>query len=284
MLVYMPVATTYDNEASVHRDKEDEVFNANCWCISLLDNIREKCQCPNDMEVELSDEHGHVKHLSELPYRYASELLQERERLVLLRVERGDEDDLPKYVPLLKDQEYITDAFIAHLSSASSSRDWVGNDSRRSATKVGKQSGLDSSRLKTPTNSSGDGETGVLKIITSNCLKCICEIEGCDSQIGLCRMDLGSLSCGPYQLKDVYWTDCGKPGSDYQSCTKQKACSEKCMKGYMDRYGESCTGKSKLTCLEFGRIHNGGPNGCKATWTVGYSQKVTKCCQKAGGC
>ena len=26
-------------------------------------------------------------------------------------------------------------------------------------------------------------------------------------------MDLGSLSCGPYQLKDVYWTDCGKPGS-----------------------------------------------------------------------
>ncbi|KAK2190506.1 hypothetical protein NP493_78g07008 [Ridgeia piscesae] len=29
-------------------DKEDEVFNANCWCISLLDNIREKCQCPTD--------------------------------------------------------------------------------------------------------------------------------------------------------------------------------------------------------------------------------------------
>ena len=40
------------------------------------------------VEVELSDESGQVKHLSDVPFRYASELLQERERLVLLRVER----------------------------------------------------------------------------------------------------------------------------------------------------------------------------------------------------
>ena len=39
------------------------------------------------VEVELSDESGQVKHLSDVPFRYASELLQERERLVLLRVE-----------------------------------------------------------------------------------------------------------------------------------------------------------------------------------------------------
>ena len=38
------------------------------------------------------------------------------------------------------------------------------------------------------------------------------QVEGCESQIGKCRMDMGSLSCGPYQIKSPYWIDCGSPG------------------------------------------------------------------------
>ena len=38
-------------------------------------------------EIDLSDEAGSVKNLREFPYKYANELLTERERLVLLRVD-----------------------------------------------------------------------------------------------------------------------------------------------------------------------------------------------------
>lgn len=38
-------------------------------------------------------------------------------------------------------------------------------------------------------------------------------MEGCDNEIGKCKMDAGSLSCGPYQIKKAYWIDCGKPGN-----------------------------------------------------------------------
>lgn len=28
-----------------------------------------------------------------------------------------------------------------------------------------------------------------------------------------CKMDVGSLSCGYFQIKEAYWIDCGRPGS-----------------------------------------------------------------------
>ena len=30
----------------------------------------------------------------------------------------------------------------------------------------------------------------------------------------VCRMDVGSLSCGPYQIKNAYWTDAKLKGGD----------------------------------------------------------------------
>jgi Destabilase len=35
--------------------------------------------------------------------------------------------------------------------------------------------------------------------------------SNCNPNIG-CRMDVGSLSCGAYQIKEGYWRDCGSPG------------------------------------------------------------------------
>ena len=34
-----------------------------------------------------------------------------------------------------------------------------------------------------------------------------------------CNMDVGSLSCGRYQIKEPYWIDCGKPGGCKFYCT-----------------------------------------------------------------
>jgi len=118
--------------------------------------------------------------------------------------------------------------------------------------------------------------------ITQKCIDCICQIESqCNENIG-CVMDVGSLSCGAYQIKEPYWEDCGRPGGDWQSCAKTKTCSVTCINAYMDRYATECTGGRTPTCQDYARIHNGGPTGCKETSTEGYWGKISACC--GGGC
>jgi len=120
---------------------------------------------------------------------------------------------------------------------------------------------------------------------SNNCLQCICQVEGCGAEVGRCKNDSGSDSCGPYQIKNPYWNDCNEPGGDWRTCTKQKACSETCVRDYMSRYGTRCSGKANPTCQDYARIHNGGPQGCRRRSTIGYWNKVNACCRgKTGGC
>ncbi|CAF2388977.1 unnamed protein product [Rotaria sp. Silwood2] len=112
--------------------------------------------------------------------------------------------------------------------------------------------------------------------INDKCLQCICKIESGCRPLG-CAWDVNSNSCGYYQLKNVYWIDCGKPGGSLEACSKDKACSEKCVRAYMQRYGTRCTGGRTPTCQDYARIHNGGPTGCQKSATVGYWNKVAAC-------
>lgn len=51
--------------------------------------------------------------------------------------------------------------------------------------------------------------------VPSDCLHCICKVEsGCKILNPVCRMDVGSLSCGPYQIKEPYWRDALLEGGD----------------------------------------------------------------------
>ena len=46
------------------------------------------------------------------------------------------------------------------------------------------------------------------------CLYCICEVEsGCRMPNPVCRYDVSSDSCGPFQIKENYWIDGGRQGS-----------------------------------------------------------------------
>jgi hypothetical protein len=112
--------------------------------------------------------------------------------------------------------------------------------------------------------------------IDNKCLGCICKVESNCQPIG-CHMDRGSLSCGYYQIKQSYWTDCGRPGSSLAECGNNKACSDECVHAYMKRYGTYCTGGRAPTCEDYARIHNGGPNGCKESATIPYWNKVKAC-------
>ncbi|KAI0215835.1 Lysozyme 1, partial [Lamellibrachia satsuma] len=123
--------------------------------------------------------------------------------------------------------------------------------------------------------------------ISENCLACICEIEGCSNNLGKCRWDVNSDSCGPFQIKEVYYIDCYEPGSGWRSCTKQMECSKTCVHAYMRRYGDRCArkaGRSRATCQDYARVHNGGPAGCQYSYTLGYWRKIEACCRRAGGC
>jgi hypothetical protein len=98
---------------------------------------------------------------------------------------------------------------------------------------------------------------GFQGFIDRKCLYCICQVESnCNVTVG-CEMDVGTLSCGPYQIKSPYWIDCGKPGSDWQTCATNKTCAETCIYGYMRRYvdnvvmrvHDNLTTTNKPTCI-----------------------------------
>ena len=108
-------------------------------------------------------------------------------------------------------------------------------------------------------------------LVSPKCMDCICQVESHCHPIG-CRMDVGSLSCGPFQIKKGYWTDCGSPGGDYETCTRDYTCSYNCVQRYMARYIKF-SGCLK-NCESYARIHNGGPRGCTNPNTMGYWKKM----------
>jgi Destabilase len=112
--------------------------------------------------------------------------------------------------------------------------------------------------------------------IDNKCLGCICRVESGCKPLG-CHMDVGSLSCGYYQIKESYWTDCGRPGGSLEACGKSKSCSDECVHAYMKRYGTVCTHGRTPTCEDYARIHNGGPNGCHEAATLPYWRRVKTC-------
>ncbi|KAK7471335.1 hypothetical protein BaRGS_00036010 [Batillaria attramentaria] len=99
---------------------QEAIFNPNCKNVALLRSIRDRClRLEEDVEtlcaeIELSDESGNIKFLRDSPMRYANEILNDREILVLLRVEKH-EGTLASYTPLLKDEEAITEEFLSRL-------------------------------------------------------------------------------------------------------------------------------------------------------------------------
>ncbi|KAL5013359.1 hypothetical protein ScPMuIL_007629 [Solemya velum] len=99
-------------------EREQEIFNPNCRTKALLSSIKRRCQCATDVEIELSDESGNVKNMRLALNRYASEILTERETLVLLRVQKNksENDGTTLYIPLLNDNEAITKEFLAKLT------------------------------------------------------------------------------------------------------------------------------------------------------------------------
>ncbi|XP_054754443.1 lysozyme-like [Lytechinus pictus] len=122
--------------------------------------------------------------------------------------------------------------------------------------------------------------------VPDDCLACICKVEsGCKMPNPVCRDDVGSLSCGPYQIKEAYWLDAtlygGSLMGSWKECTADWVCSEEAVQGYMKRYATEQRLGFAPGCEQFSRIHNGGPNGYKYSSTDAHWNKVYDCMQSS---
>lgn len=111
--------------------------------------------------------------------------------------------------------------------------------------------------------------------VADDCLECICKLESNCKPIG-CRMDVGSLSCGYFQIKEPYYQDCGQPKPElgWKRCSDDLTCSATCVQNYMKRYVKwsGC----KPNCETYAREHGGGPKGCTRNSTLWYWNKLKK--------
>ena len=117
------------------------------------------------------------------------------------------------------------------------------------------------------------------------CIHCICLHESGCKPIG-CEMDVGSLSCGYFQIKIPYYEDCGQPGKNagestdaaWRRCADDYNCAQTCVNNYYNRYKGGCSSTGEGACQIMARNHNGGPNGCRNSGTVGYWNVIKSCC------
>ncbi|CCD64578.1 lysozyme [Caenorhabditis elegans] len=121
--------------------------------------------------------------------------------------------------------------------------------------------------------------------VSADCLHCICMRESGCKPIG-CHMDVGSLSCGYYQIKIGYYEDCGQPTKKagetteaaWKRCADDLNCATTCVENYYNRYKSQCNGLGMGACQIMSRNHNGGPRGCHNANTLAYWNGVKSCC------
>jgi len=114
-----------------------------------------------------------------------------------------------------------------------------------------------------------------------SCLSCLCQINsGCQNKP--CREDRGSPSCGYFQLKSIYWQDCGSPGRSFESCASDYNCSENCVREYFKRYAyqlEQCAKDTDL-CLTLAQMHTYGAFSCKTNDIFNRAGDMKQCLSK----
>lgn len=98
-------------------DHEEALFNPNCRILHLLEDIRRRCNCPENVVIDLSDLRGAVKNLTDHQSSNGNEFLNERETFILVRVEKNPTEgrDFPLYTPLLDDEDVLTTDFLESL-------------------------------------------------------------------------------------------------------------------------------------------------------------------------
>lgn len=112
--------------------------------------------------------------------------------------------------------------------------------------------------------------------VDSNCLDCLCQAStGCDVN----KQCFGNV-CGPYLISWPFWSDAGRPGTDYVSCALRKNCAEAAVQGYMSRFGRDCNNDGIINCDDYVMIHQYGPNCGPGVFGTGKFWSDYKTCHQ----
>lgn len=108
-------------------------------------------------------------------------------------------------------------------------------------------------------------------LVDRKCLDCFCQAQS-DCDISFTCDNSSLFLCGPYKLSYAYWIDGQKLGNSYSDsefdnyvqCSKNMTCAEQTIQNYMKVYAinKDCNGNDKVDCVDYFRIHLGGPGGC----------------------
>ncbi|KAK3592655.1 hypothetical protein CHS0354_034732 [Potamilus streckersoni] len=88
-------------------DNQEAIFNPWCTSHNLLEWIRRKCNCEDDVVLDLVDQEGQVLNLAGRLKDYACQLVSGRETYILIRVERQSDNGALHYTSLLNNLEDI---------------------------------------------------------------------------------------------------------------------------------------------------------------------------------
>lgn len=101
-------------------DNQEAIFNPWCTTHTLLEWIRRKCHCDEDIVLDLVDLEGQVKNLSSISTEeYASAFVNGRETYVLIKVDKQGENEPNRYVSLLNNLDEWNHDLMVKLNNMS---------------------------------------------------------------------------------------------------------------------------------------------------------------------
>ncbi|XP_071178686.1 uncharacterized protein CXorf65 homolog [Mytilus edulis] len=132
-------------------DGEEALFNPWCTSHTLMEWIRRKCRCDDDIIIDLVDLEGQVKNLSGRSKEYANEVVNGRETYILIRVERCHDGKF-LYTSLLNNLEEYNSDLMVKLNSMSRPQTRTKKNNKKTPSKSSK------SRNESPMKRPGSGE------------------------------------------------------------------------------------------------------------------------------
>lgn len=133
-------------------DNEEAIFNTWCSTHTLIEWIRRKCKCDEDIILDLVDLDGQVKNLASGTEEYASDYVTGRETYILIRVEKQSDNGQNKYVSLLNNLDEFNPDLMVKLNNMSRPTTRNRNTKIRKALKPSKNSPKPESAGKRPTS------------------------------------------------------------------------------------------------------------------------------------
>ncbi|XP_078063940.1 uncharacterized protein C22orf15-like isoform X4 [Mustelus asterias] len=97
------------------------ILNHSCRIMNFIDFVKQTCKCETEACIDLIDESGNLMNLSaqQNSFQFASNILKERKKYILIKVTKQDDSETIKYESLLKNIDLSHPALAEQLQKLS---------------------------------------------------------------------------------------------------------------------------------------------------------------------